>query len=75
MYDVLEVAAMRHKVLHVTVEGKERTIKVQDIFAKGSEEFLSAVEFPGNESIILRLDQIELIYDPSDQKSYVPNQC
>ncbi len=75
MYDVLELAAMRKKQLHLVLADKELDVIVQDVFAKENAEYLQYAETPDGTIQTIRLDEIQSIFDPSDGKSYVPNRC
>ncbi|MCI0705874.1 MAG: hypothetical protein L0Y80_00130 [Ignavibacteriae bacterium] len=75
LYDIFEVAAMREAKLILTIENTEREIRVTNVYAKGKEEFLDGVEVASDTPIHIRLDQIQKVFDPSVNKSYISNQC
>ena len=75
IYDIFEVAAMRKKRLILTVENKEQEILITDVYAKGTEEFLDGIDPATNASLHIRLDKIQKVFDPAENKSYIPIQC
>jgi len=75
LYDIFEVAALRRKRLILTIKGQEQEIVVQDVYAKGKEEFLDGVEPLSQQPLHIRLDAIEKVFDPSENKSYIPSRC
>ena len=74
LYDLFEVAAMRKKQLTLTVDGRLQEIIVLDVYAKGKEEFLDGVDPRSNKPLHLRLDKVEKVFDPAENKSYIPSQ-
>jgi transcriptional antiterminator Rof (Rho-off) len=68
VYDVLEVAAMRKQRLILKTATGERDVVVHDVYAKGKEEFLDAVDPTKGERFTLRLDLIQEILDPVEKK-------
>lgn len=40
LYDVLEAAALKKRMLTLTIDGQELTLVIDDVFARGKEEFL-----------------------------------
>jgi len=75
LYDIFEVAALRSKRLILTVKGQEQEVVVHDVYAKGKEEFLDGVEPLSQQPLHIRLDAIEKVFDPSENKSYIPSRC
>ena len=75
IYDIFEVAAMRKKRLILTIENKEQEILITDVYAKGAEEFLEGIDPVANTPIHIRLDKIQKVFDPAENKSYIPIQC
>ncbi len=75
VYDVLEVAAMKKRRLIFTIGGIEQELLVLDVYARGKEEYLEGVDPLTNIPHILRLDTIESLFDPVDQKLYSPKAC
>lgn len=75
LYDIFEVAAMHNKSLFLTIAGKQQEILVHDVYAKGKEEFLEGTDPLSQEPIHIHLDQIEKVFDPTENKSYIPTQC
>jgi len=75
IYDIFEVAAMRKKRLILTIENKEQEILITDVYAKGAEEFLDGIDPVTNTPIHIRLDNIQKVFDPTENKSYIPIQC
>lgn len=75
MYDVLEVAALRKKLLHLSISGTLQEIIVLDVYAKGKEEFLDGVDPHNGIPLHIRLDTIDSLFDSSENKTYVPKQC
>lgn len=75
LYDVLEVAAMKHR--EISLRLKEETVRlvVHDVFAKGSEEFLEGLDLTSRQHVRLRLDSIQEIYDPATNKKYISDKC
>lgn len=75
MYDVLEVAAMKRRTLTLTINGKEMTVLVNDVYARGKEEFLDGTDSVSGKPIRLRLDSIQRLHDHADGKTYIPQHC
>lgn len=75
LYDIFEVAAMRKQRLVLSIDGQEQEILVHDVYAKGNEEFLDGVDPASNTPLHIRLDQIEKVFDPTANKSYIASQC
>jgi transcriptional antiterminator Rof (Rho-off) len=73
VYDIFERAALRRNVLHLTIAGITMKARANDIYARGNEEFLEATNLQTDETVTIRLDQIEAVFDPSDNKLYFPN--
>lgn len=75
LYDIFEVAAMRKKKrLLLTIEGKPQEILVQNVYAKGNEEFLDGIDPASQVALHVRLDKIEKVFDPSEKRSYISAQ-
>jgi transcriptional antiterminator Rof (Rho-off) len=75
VYDVFEVAALRRKTLMLTVGGRSADYIMEDVYAKGQEEFLKALLASTGEQLTVKLDSTDLIVDPSNKKSYYPYPC
>ncbi len=75
LYDVLEAAAMKGRVLRLTIDGVQRDVTIRDVFAKGPEEFLIAVDKATGDQETIRLDRIEFITDLSSGATYVSDRC
>ncbi|MGH2568599.1 MAG: hypothetical protein ACRDGA_09685 [Bacteroidota bacterium] len=75
LYDIFEVAAMRKKRLSLTIGGTPQDIVVHDVYARGKEEFLDGIDPDSRKPLHIRLDAIEKVFDPSENKSYIPSQC
>lgn len=75
LYDVLEAAALKKRMLTLTIDGQELTLVIDDVFARGKEEFLDGTNPLTNKNYHLRLDAIQEILDPSVGKTYLPDQC
>lgn len=74
-YDVLEAAAVRESRLELDLEGRNVEILVRDVFARGREEFLRALDCSSGTEFTVRLDAIRTITDPTTNKRYAPDQC
>lgn len=75
LYDILEAAAMKGRILRLTVGGAQRDVTIRDVFAKGAEEFLIAVDKTTGDQETIRLDRIELITDLSSGTVYTSDRC
>ena len=75
LYDIFEVAAMRKSILVLTIENEERRVRVTDVYAKGTEEFLDATDEATHAPMHIRLDTVQKVFDPAVNKSYIPEQC
>ena len=75
VYDVLEVAAMKHRKLTLTIDGQEQDMLARDVYAHGKEEFLDGVDPATGVALHVRLDRIERLYDHTEEKTYTPLQC
>lgn len=75
VYDLFEAAALRRRNLLLTVGGRSGDYRIEDVFAKGKEEFLVVLSSATGERSTIRLDSIDLIVDPSDKKSYFLYSC
>lgn len=74
-YDVLESAALLKTPLILVLENRQLSVIIKDVFAKGSEEFLKAVEMKTGTEHLLRLDRIHQIIDPATNRTYSSDHC
>lgn len=75
LYDVLESSAVLKTPVVLVLEDGQLVVKIKDIFARGSEEFLTAVEMKSGAEHLLRLDVIRQIIDPTTNRTYSSDQC
>lgn len=75
LYDVLEAAAVRDSRLLLDLEDRSVEILVRDVFARGREEFLRALDCSSDTEFTVRLDAIRTITDPTTNKRYAPDHC
>lgn len=75
LYDVLEAAAVRNSRLVLDLEDRSVEVMVRDVFARGREEFLRALDCSSEREFTVRLDAIRTITDPTTNKRYAPDHC
>ncbi|HWP82040.1 MAG TPA: Rho-binding antiterminator [Bacteroidota bacterium] len=75
LYDVFEVAALKGRILKLSIDGAEIELKVRDVYAKGKEEYLEGNRLDTGHQMIIRLDRIQSVFDPTDNTTYVPDGC
>ncbi|MEX1138852.1 MAG: hypothetical protein WEB33_09380 [Bacteroidota bacterium] len=75
LYDVLESAALLKTPLLLVTRNAQMQVLIKDVFAKGQEEFLRAVETETGSEHTLRLDVIRQIIVPATKQSYSSEQC
>lgn len=66
---------MRKKRLVLSIEGRAQEILVQNVYARGNEEFLDGLDPVSQVPLHVRLDKIENVFDPAENKSYISSQC
>ncbi|GJQ20929.1 MAG: hypothetical protein HBSIN02_12840 [Bacteroidia bacterium] len=74
-YDVLEAAAFRKHPVILVLEDRSVESVLLDVYAKGTEEFLSAREIASGKPFTLRLDAVRRIIDPTTNTTYAPDHC
>jgi transcriptional antiterminator Rof (Rho-off) len=75
-YDVLESSAVRkHDIELCLSNGSSLRGTIKDIFSKGSEEFCTVEPRENVSSGPVRLDEITLIIDHTEQKEYSTITC